>query len=349
MGKFQTGARLVKDSFRARVLKDNIPFYFTFAITYRCNSRCLTCNIWKVKKHQKELAAQEVNDIFSGSKYLSKVRNFSITGGEPFLRKDISDLVLSIKEKCEESHISISTNGSMPRKIRDEVGKMIDRFNRQDITVFVSVDAIGKKHDENRGVKGSFKKAMKTVELLKSINCRTTLNSTISPNNVREIQDVYELSKKLNCGFATRLAANSSFYYKNKDEKYEYSNEDMIFLEDFLKKVIRENRALFRSRDFFLSKFSSFQRNGDSGIPCYSSRFSFFLDPYGDVYPCISLDRVVGNLRKKPFDEVWKSKEMDDVRDFIKKRKCMCLQDCEMIPSIELELIPCLLWSIRNL
>ena len=88
----------------------NLPIDAVIAVTYRCDSRCNMCNIWKLEPGP-ELAPEEYRRL------PRTLRDVNITGGEPFLRDDIVDLVRVIDEHCNHPRIVISTNGFQRRRI----------------------------------------------------------------------------------------------------------------------------------------------------------------------------------------------------------------------------------------
>jgi len=87
-------------------------FFLTFAITYRCNSKCTMCNIWRKyqedpQRSGEELSAQEIGNIFRRSEILKKTRIFIIAGGEPFLKNDFNDIVLLFNELSPAASIIV--------------------------------------------------------------------------------------------------------------------------------------------------------------------------------------------------------------------------------------------------
>jgi radical SAM protein with 4Fe4S-binding SPASM domain len=65
-----------------------------------------------------------------------------------------------------------------------------------------------------------------------------------------------------------------------------------------------------------------------------------FIDPYGDVYPCLMLDRKLGNAKRDGFDAVWDGPEAVAVRRFVAEKKCDCWTPCEACPSLGRSLSP---------
>ncbi len=93
------------------------PTDAVLAITYKCNSRCIMCSIWKSKPEQ-ELTAKD---------YLrlpATLKDVNLSGGEPFLRNDIVEIIQNINRKCNKPKIVISTHGFLNDLIIKKVNKM---------------------------------------------------------------------------------------------------------------------------------------------------------------------------------------------------------------------------------
>src|SRR5512136_1313832 len=97
-----------------------LPFSLVVSASFRCNSRCKTCGVWS--KPGDEMTLEEWDRVFAklgrGPVYLT------FTGGEPFLRKDLADMVLSAYRHCRPSVVTIPTNGLLTQRIADQVERM---------------------------------------------------------------------------------------------------------------------------------------------------------------------------------------------------------------------------------
>ena len=116
-----------------------------FAVTYRCTSRCRTCSIWKMDQPERgELSLEEVRDLFSSNRgFLRDVGSIQITGGEPFLRADLPELVSSIREQLSGCTFWIPTNGMTPRSIEKETRAMLEFLGGRGLGISVSIDGVG--------------------------------------------------------------------------------------------------------------------------------------------------------------------------------------------------------------
>ena len=284
------------------------------AITYKCNSRCSFCDIWK-KPHKKELEPEDY-------KKLPFINTINITGGEPFLRNDIVQIVKILQKKSKR--IVISTNGFLTKQIVEQVRKM------PKVGVRVSIDGINEIHDKLRGIKGGFNKAIKTIKLLKKNGLKDLgIGFTSSEQNIGELLKAYNLSKKLNVQFTNSIAHDSDIYF-GKNKKIA-SNKEVLINE---LKVLRKKQLFSLNpknwfRSYFIEGLIWYIKGKAFELPCYAGKESFYLDPYGNVYPCNVLDMKLGNIREDKLNKILGSKE-------INLKSCKkCWMVCRVGPSMK--------------
>src|SRR5262249_44458847 len=123
------------------------PLNLTFSVTYRCNARCRTCNVWK--KRVDDLSLAEYKRVFDGIGRTLYWATFS--GGEPFIRPDLIDIVLACYERCGPAIITIPTNGLYQQDILEGVARLSGLAPAAKIIINFSLDGIGPRHDELRG------------------------------------------------------------------------------------------------------------------------------------------------------------------------------------------------------
>ncbi len=125
------------------------PSYCTHTVTFRCNFKCVMCDSWK-KPLEDELTVPEIREIFS---QIGRLDVIKISGGEPFVRLDLADIINTIDETSSPEFIHITTNGSLKDRILKTLGAL---RSKRKLHVRVSIDAIGRDHDRVRGVRGAF-------------------------------------------------------------------------------------------------------------------------------------------------------------------------------------------------
>lgn len=322
--------------------------WINFAITYLCNSRCKMCNIWKIYKNNpeardKELRIDEIKDMFTSSQYLKGLQGIDLTGGEPFLRKDFVELCGFFIEKYPNATIAIPTNSLKPELIVRKLKEINEMYKSKNIYISISVDGIGKTHDKIRGITGAYHCVLELIEVIKIQMplIKIGIDYTIMPDNYRDLLSAYELSKNLDISFSTQFAQISQTYYGNIEKQFEWDNINLGEVKKMIDVIIKERRKnkkiLSRLHDtdtYYLANMVRYEKCHSRMCKCYSGTYSFFMDPYGNIFPCIMLNEKVGNIREMDFDELWLSKKARDVRKFIKDKKCACWTPCETYPSL---------------
>ncbi|HRS75353.1 MAG TPA: radical SAM protein, partial [Anaerolineaceae bacterium] len=160
-----------------------LPMSYTVSLLYTCNSRCSTCNVWKKKAHN--FTVEEYAKTFK--KIGRSPYWITFSGGEPFLRKDIVEVVSTIYEISRPNIINIPTNGILTGTIVEKTAAIAKACPKSQVIINISVDGIGEQHDEIRKVPGNYKKTMATFQKLKALqipNLAVGIHTVISQFNV---------------------------------------------------------------------------------------------------------------------------------------------------------------------
>lgn len=301
--------------------KINLPIDCVLAVTYRCNSRCTMCDIWKLK----DTAELELEYF---KKLPPSLRDINVSGGEPFLRQDIVELVRILHKTCPKARIVISTNGYLTDLIKEKMREILKYA--PNVGVGVSFDGIGEMHDKIRGIPGGFNLAIKTVKVLREElgmkNLR--LAFTVSKQNVEHLSKVYDLSRELGVQFTMALAQSSEFFFGGKQVE---ESPDVNILEEQFNHVIRNELKSWQPkrwvRAYFTKSLLNFAITGRQALPSRAGKDFFFLDPFGNVYPSVVHNAIMGNVHEKGFEEIWNSPEAEVAREKVSEAK----QDVWMI------------------
>jgi len=318
-----------------------VPKEAVIAVTYNCNARCMMCNIWK-EKPGREVETSTYN------KLPTTLKTINISGGEPFLRKDLPEIINIIENRCKKPRMVISTNGLLPRVIEKQIKEMLEF--KKDIGVRVSIDGIEEVHDRVRGSKGAFVNGMESVRILKGLGVRDLgIAFTAIGFNLSNIRNVYDLSRKLGIQFALNVAYNSSIYFKNIGDEYLINFEE---LKDRLDYIVNRELRSWAPKRWFRAYFEKVLVEYISGrkklLNCAAGEDFFYLDPHGNMYPCNVLDMKLGNLQEESFDEIWNSEETQKVRDYIKRCPYNCWMVCNAGPVIKKNPYIPLSWIMKN-
>ena len=295
------------------------PTDVSIITTYRCQMRCKMCDIWEnPSDSKKEIQAKELE-------MLPNFKFVNITGGEPFVRRDLEDIVEVMYKKAPR--IVISTSGWHT----DRIIKMAERF--PNIGIRVSIEGLSQKNDDLRGREGSFDRAMRLLLTLKEMGIKDIgYGCTVSNKNSEDMLWLYKLSRELGMEFATASFHNSYYFHKDDNaitNKDEVINNFRLLMEELLKD--KSPKSWYRA--FFNLGLINYIREQPRMLPCEAGTANFFIEPYGDVYPCNGLEdrywkESMGNIRDvKSFDEVWFSPQADKVRGLVKT----CPKNCWMV------------------
>jgi len=307
------------------------------AITYQCNARCRFCNIWT---SQEDFSCQ-----FDDYKRLPRtIKNVNISGGEPFLRDDLPEVIRVIKNQCPKAKIIISTNGFTPCKIKEQMQKII-KFKR-DIGIAVSLDGFGKIHEELRGFPGGFSLALETIRLLKELRIRNIkIAFTLGNQNINQLKRMYNLSKELNVEFSLAAYHNSPHYFKKEDNE----SINAINLRNEFSWLIKQELKSFSPKKWVRAYFAfglfNFLKNKKRILPDYSGINSLFIDPFGNVYPSDIWNLKLGNLKK-----------IDNWNNFLKESEIKMLSNkrpeswmiCTAREAIKKHYLKAILWILRK-
>ncbi len=297
----------------------SMPVDAVVAVTYRCDSRCNMCNIWQLPPGE-ELEPEQFRNL------PRSLRDINVTGGEPFLRDDLVEIVRIFDERCGHPRFVISTNGFERRRIAHAAPGLL-KIGRN-VGIAVSLDGIGEKHDEIRGIPGGFDKVVETLKQLRTIGYRNVrVAFTAQRSNVKHLGAVYDLSRQFGFQFTTSVAQNSDFYFSTAENQ----TVDPADLSAELRYVMRKELLSLSPkrwlRAYFYSGVLAYNVSRERILACRAGRDSFFMDPAGFVYPCLTLNKAMGNIRSHGFDDIWGGTAADTVRGEVD----LCRQPCWMI------------------
>ncbi len=307
------------------------PMNYTVSLLYTCNSRCSTCRIWKKKANN--LSVDEYRKIFRSIGRSPYWITFS--GGEPFLRKDIVEVISTIYQISRPRIINIPTNGLLVSTIVEKTAAIAKACPKASIIINVSIDGIENQHDEIRNVPGNYKKAVSTFQKLKALNLPNLsvgIHTVISRYNVDSFFSIANTLMRMN---------PDSYITEIAEERVELDTVGLDITPtkvayksaiDFLIHSIKNTRfkgmskitMAFRIEYYNLVK--AIMRDEKQVIPCYSGIASCQISPDGDVWSCCVRAKSLGNLRDKhySFGKVWWGKLARKDRRSIHKKECWC-------------------------
>lgn len=323
-----------------------LPSNITVSVTNRCNSRCKTCFIWDSRQDRPEWKRKELELNEFARVFQSLGRNvvwMTLSGGEPFLRKDLPEICEAVETYCSPRVVNIPTNCLLPNIIRDGAKRIMELCSDTDFVINLSLDGVKEAHDEIRGVPGNFKRFLEAYSILSDLkkefpNLSVGVHSVVSKFSLKGLIDVYDFVKTLNPdSYITEVAERRTELY-NTDKEITPSPAEYARYINNLSKRVREDYLKEKTRllskvtqAFRLAYYQIAAQNlayKRQTIPCYAGITSCQITPYGDVWPCCILGyrMVMGNLRESNYDfrKVWYSSEAQKIRQSIADKKCAC-------------------------
>jgi len=253
---------------------------------------------------------------------LPNVKAFNVTGGEPFLREDLEDIIDILRKKSKR--VVISTNGFFTEKII----RLFEK--RKDIGIRISIEGLPKANDKLRGISDGFDNGLRTlIELHHKRIKDIGFAITVSDRNAKDLVELYHLAKMMKLEFAT-AAVHNSYYFHKFDNKFEYPD---VAIEEFNKlicELLQSNKVKDWFRAYFNYGLVNYIKGNPRLLPCNMAHDSFFLDPMGEIMPCNVIEESMGNLKEQSFDEIWNSEKAKEIRKKVKN----CHNNCWMIGSV---------------
>jgi MoaA/NifB/PqqE/SkfB family radical SAM enzyme len=286
------------------------------AVTYRCNAHCHMCNTWQFPtRPEEEVRASDLRTL----PHLSFA---NITGGEPFIRADLEEIVQVVIGKAER--VVISTNGYFT----DRIVALAEKHPQ--LGFRISLEGLPAANDELRGIKDGFDHGLRTLLRLRSLGLRDIgFGITVSDRNADDLAELYELADAMGLEFAT-AAVHNNYYFHKFDNVIDEKERVAERIEDVARRLLRTNRPKNWFRAWFNAGLANYVRGGERLLPCDMGTDIFFVDPFGRVMPCNGMDAPMGSLKDRTFDEIWTSDEAKAVRE----RVCSCDANCWMIGSV---------------
>src|SRR6266567_4256741 len=166
-----------------------LPLNLTLSPSPKCNSRCLTCNIWM--KRENELTIEEWDKVLAS---LGQAPYwFTISGGEPLMYPHVVELAQLAYKHCSPGVINIPTNAILPN-IPERVERIAKSCPNSQLIINLSLDGVGAKHDHIRGIPGNFAKFEQSLKQLLSLR-KTLKNLTVGIHSVVSVFSVGHLDE----------------------------------------------------------------------------------------------------------------------------------------------------------
>ena len=316
----------------------NYPSYVVFFVTARCNANCKMCfykdSMAKSLGAENELTVEEYEKI---SKSIKVINTLGISGGEPFLRKDLSELVKVIYKNCSPLVVDLPTNGYFVKSILKQTEDMAKYCKNMVIDLQLSIDGPEKIHNEIRGLKDGFSKIKKTYEGLvvlkrKYKNLKVKACVVYSHYNQDHIEELFDILEK-DFKDLDRMVFSVVHGSVSNKEAFEFDWDKYFKICEKIKRTsivknIMDFHSIFTialriAKNDFLREVL---KTKDMYRKCGAGKRVVVVNETGQVFPCEPLWHSVGELRDNNYDigQILNSSQMKNFHKEIIKDRCTC-------------------------
>jgi len=325
---------------------ERAPRFLTYLVTFTCNARCMMCDSWQ-KPSRDALTLAELERIF---RQLPRMDGVRLSGGEPFVRPDLSEIARLTQDLLDPLLLHITTNGFLTDRI---VRFCEQRSRRVPLQLLVSLDGVGSKHNAIRGKTDAWRNAVATLEALaprrRELQLTLAVNQTIvDAAGLGQYRQLRAFLKPLGIQNQVVFAYDESATYGLETEKVlapKHPGEfrplgrfDPAALGLAIKEMLEHLRDLpwthRLAKRYYLEGIRQrlLHQDATPNPRCVALRDHLRILPNGDVPTCQFNTVCAGNLRRQTFAEVWTGAAARRQREWVDA--CPgCWAECEVLPN----------------
>ena len=278
--------------------------------TDACNLKCAHCYLGDINQST-ELPLEKIKSVLDqfsdiGGEYLT------LSGGEPFLRKDIFDIIEYASSR--PLFVGVFSNGVL---ITDEIAKKLSQYNIKEIQI--SLDgAKPETHDAYRGIKGAYKASIKGIEALRREGIKVDIATIVNRLNMNELNEIIDMCKAWDTipGLSYQEPKGRA-NVQGKDYQLSYYDHYQVLIK--ARKYIAESTA---RKPFNLKVPVELNLDWHR---CSAGLNSIAVRCNGDAYPCLDLNMPrarLGNVKENTISQIWNSEH-----EFLTQLRRWCLKD----------------------
>jgi MoaA/NifB/PqqE/SkfB family radical SAM enzyme len=305
--------------------------------------KCGHCFYWRNLNRKDDLTLEEIVKLSSS---LGPIENLNLSGGEPFLRSEFSEICKQFIQNNGVRQIYVPTNGYFTERMIKQITDTLQEQTLDLLVVELSLDGLSGFHDTLRGVPGSFQRAMETYDALTRLQERDPrlhihAVSTATHLNLDELK-------------------NLTTYLFERCPKMDHHNLAIIRGDRKNPSLLLPDLQGYRNLYYYIRRMWAPRENNRYGaivepmlqwaklktltkqtqvIPCLAGKLSAVVYANGDISVC-ELHKPLGNLRQKSFGEIWNSEEARRLRGSIAGKECHCTTEVFLWPSIVYQPLP---------
>lgn len=325
-----------------------LPIYLIMGVTWRCNSKCLTCFNGR-QLNDKALMAQELTlgEIEKIATTMGPLTWLLFTGGEPVMRPDLPEIAAIFRRHNRLFNLTIPSGGILTNRIVEVATTILESNPGLRLVFSFAVDGVGERHDEIRGFPGNFKKLGETLSAMRELasrhsNLSINLNTCVSDRNLDQVEPImahvrstwpwvnfhgFELLRGTPFDDTLKTPAYEAYLPVFEKIKKYWSSFDFYNMP--LRNALKA--AKIHARQIELEVL----RTGEMVFDCQAGHISAYMDPLGKVSLC-ELTHEVGNVRDHGLDfrSLWLSEKADIERGKIHRKECACTHSCFVSSSV---------------
>lgn len=335
-GAWQRLRRHLRITWRNRRPLPQPPFLVLF-VNSICNMRCEHCFYWRSLNRPDDLTYDEMVAL---SESLGRVENLNLSGGEPFLRKELAEICLRFVRHNGTRQIYVPTNAYFRERTLSAITRVLEAPSLELFVAELSLDGMPTFHDEFRGARDSFARAMETYDALADLQTRDPrlrihAISTATDVNVEEIRRLttylYERCPAMDHHNLAIIRGDRKNPALRTPDLAEYEE-----LYAYIRRLWAPREAgRYGGAVEPMLQWAKLRtlRERTQVVPCRAGRLSAVVYANGDVSVC-ELHEPLGNLRERTFGEIWESRAAAELRDAIAAKACHCTTEVFLWPSI---------------
>lgn len=331
--EIKLGSKLIQ----RKIFKHRKPYKLTLVITRACNSRCVTCGIWKEDQNVLDKNSLNIEDYKKIAQKAGKdLLWLNLTGGEPFLRKDIHEIISYFYKYCPNlCLVNIPTNGILTSEILNVLRKILN-LKKIPFHLTLSLDGLEDQQDLIRGVPGMFRKILVTYEKLIVLKSefpwlKVSFETTLSSLNSDNIENIISYAQPLSDNYIITFTQTAEFYNNEKLRLDKMRTK----LEEGMKKIQKKYKV-YGIIDLIPKAFiiiaNKYLKKGFSPLKkCSAGKSTVTVDWNGNMLPCLFIGKSFGNIKENKCDPL----NFSESEVLLEARSCRkCWVNCEAIPTM---------------
>jgi MoaA/NifB/PqqE/SkfB family radical SAM enzyme len=321
-----------------KFLINSVPSYLVFWVTRNCNARCGFCfNLEQNPGKSRDLAVDEIEET---ARRYGHLKYLTLGGGEPTLRTDLHSIADCFVRHAGLQVLTVVTNGILWESALEQIRRILESFPRLGVNVGVSIDYLGERHDESRGVPGCYESCIRLISGLKRLigrhrNLMVSAVGTLTRDNQDSILETAgKMVGTYGICYSVNLVRGNIPNNELKDVRADVYRTVVSEVFKLNRKTMRWNFPLapFRYALDEMAAESVYKclKTGSSGSVCRAGRKGILLESGGELRLCETLPDSLGNLRDHGFDipAMLRRPEAREIISRVKLSRCRCTWEC---------------------